>query len=111
MHLYEKRPKFRFRGLIVSVLVFAAVVGLVVALLSQTEKTADTEQTTLLETAVRNAAVSCYATRGYYPATLDDLVAGYGVVIDKNRFIVRYEIFGSNIMPDISVVFRGESAK
>ncbi len=111
MHLYEKRPKLKFKGLIVTVLVFAAIVGLMATMMSETSKTADTEQSTLLETAIRNAAVSCYATRGYYPATIDQLVADYGVVVDNNRFVVRYDIFGSNIMPEISVVFRGESAK
>ncbi len=111
MHLYEKRPRFRIKGLVITVLVFALLVALFTSLFSSTGSSTDAEQTTLLENAIRNAAVSCYATEGYYPPTLKQLIADYGIIVDRNRFVVRYEVFASNIMPDIFVNFKGESAK
>lgn len=111
MHLYEKRPVFRWKGIIITVAVFLLVIVLVTALLGRTEQTADREQTALLETAIRNAAVSHYAVEGQYPATLQQIVDEYGVIIDEDRFLVRYDVFASNIMPTISVVFKGAYAK
>ena len=109
MHLYEKRSGFRWKGLVITVVAFAAVILLFSSLMGQTGETANREQTTLLETAIRNAAVTSYATEGKYPATLEEIVRTYGVVIDHDRFYVRYEIFGTNIMPDIYVIVKGES--
>ncbi len=59
-----------------------------------------------LETALRRAAVACYATEGIYPPTLDYLVEHYGVQIDRNRYSVFYEIFAENLMPQITVLVK-----
>lgn len=57
-----------------------------------------------LEQSLRRAAVSGYASRGEYPATLDELVAQSGIQIDQNHYTVFYEAFASNLMPDITVL-------
>ena len=57
-----------------------------------------------LETALRRAAVACYAAEGVYPPTLDYLVEHYGIQIDKSRYSVFYEIFAENLMPEITVL-------
>ncbi len=59
-----------------------------------------------LETALRRAAVACYATEGIYPPTLDYLTTHYGVQIDESRYHVFYEIFADNLMPNITVLER-----
>lgn len=111
MHLYEKRPMFPWKGIVVTVLVFVAVMILVTGLLGRTGQSADREQTELLETALRNAAVTSYSVEGSYPASLDELIQKFGVIVDDSRFLVRYNVFAPNIMPDISVVVKGESAR
>jgi len=111
VHLYENRPKPRWKRLAAALALFAAVVALFIALLSGTGKQADAEQALMLENAIRSAAVSCYATDGRYPATLAELTANYGIVVDTNHFSVRYDVFAANIMPEISVNFKGERAK
>lgn len=60
-----------------------------------------------LETALRRAAVACYAAEGVYPPTLDYLTEHYGVQIEESRYTVFYEIFASNLMPDITVLEKG----
>lgn len=60
-----------------------------------------------LETALRRAAVSCYAAEGVYPPTLDYLTEHYGVLINEEKYIVFYEIFANNLMPDITVLEKG----
>ena len=57
-----------------------------------------------LEEALHRAAVCCYSIEGAYPPNLDYLVENYGVQIDTERFTVRYELFASNLMPDITVL-------
>lgn len=59
-----------------------------------------------LETALRRAAVACYATEGVYPPTLEYLTQHYGIQIDEARYHVFYEIFADNLMPDITVLER-----
>ena len=59
------------------------------------------------ELAVRRAAVSCYALDGAYPATYADLKERSGQAVDEGEYQVFYEIFASNLMPEITVVRRG----
>ena len=40
----------------------------------------------------------------FYPPSLDYLADNYGVVVDREHYIVHYDVFASNIMPDIRVV-------
>lgn len=59
-----------------------------------------------LETALRRAAVACYAAEGIYPPSLDYLKQHYGVQIDENQYAVFYEVFADNLMPDITVLVK-----
>lgn len=52
---------------------------------------------------VEDYAVLCYATEGSYPANLDYLVKNYGLILQEDRFIYKYDIFASNVMPEINV--------
>ena len=57
-----------------------------------------------LEEAVRRGCVACYAAEGGYPSDLDYLKEHYGIQIDETRYTVYYNIFASNLMPDITVL-------
>lgn len=60
-----------------------------------------------LETALRKAAVACYAAEGAYPESLEYLMAHYGVQINAEVYVVHYRVFGENLMPDITVLIKG----
>ena len=60
-----------------------------------------------LEESLRRAAVAYYAAEGVYPPTLEELSRRSGVQIDQERYHVFYEIFASNLMPDITVLEKG----
>jgi len=64
-------------------------------------------QTKFVEDAVREAALTCYAVEGAYPADIDYLVQNYGLAYDESRYLISYEAFASNIFPDIRVNVRG----
>ena len=57
-----------------------------------------------LEEAVRRAAVACYAAEGFYPPDLEYMKEHYGLQIDSERYTVVYEVFGTNLMPDITIL-------
>ena len=57
-----------------------------------------------LEDALRRAAVACYGAEGCYPPDADYLQAHYGIHYDTDRYLVHYEWFASNVMPEISVL-------
>ena len=108
MHLYKTNRFLNNRALIISLLVFAIVIVGVVVLLNGTEQKSGDEQAVLLKDALRSAAVSCYAVEGRYPPTLEYLTKNYGTVINEDRFIVKYNVFADNVMPDISVLEHGK---
>lgn len=60
-----------------------------------------------LEEAVRRSAVACYAAEGIYPPTLDYLEEHYGLQVDRERYTVIYDVFASNLMPDVTVLENG----
>lgn len=108
MHLYEKQPVFRWKGIIITAVIFLLLIVLFSMMITRTSATADREQAEHLQQAIRNAAVTHYAVEGKYPASLEEIVDLYGVIIDNEQFIVRYNIFASNIMPGITVLNKGE---
>lgn len=58
----------------------------------------------LAEEAIRRAVVQCYAIEGIYPPDVEYIERRYGIPIDQEKYIVHYESFASNIMPDITVL-------
>lgn len=68
------------------------------------ERDAVAEGRQLLEDAVRRSAVACYASEGFYPADIGYLQRHYGLQYDESRYVVHYEMFASNLMPDITVL-------
>ena len=72
-------------------------------LVTRVGRSSGTAQTEFVTDAVHNAALTCYAVEGAYPTSLEYLRAHYGLAYDQSRYLVRYDSFGSNLMPDISV--------
>lgn len=108
VHLYRINKKRHYLGYVVSLLAFALVVVGALSLMTQTASRSGDEQVKLLKDALRHATADCYAVEGRYPPTLDYLVQNYGVVVNDEKFIVTYDIFSENIMPDIGVLEIGK---
>ncbi len=62
------------------------------------------ENLKLLQESVKRATVQCYAIEGMYPPNIQYLEDHYGVTFDHEKYIVHYEVFASNILPDIKVI-------
>ncbi len=57
-----------------------------------------------LEMVLRRTAVACYAAEGFYPPSVDYMEKHYDLQYDKERYTIRYEIFATNLIPEITVL-------
>lgn len=105
MKLFFKKMKSTFGDKVplMSLLSIGFVIIVVVALFSVDSKNTD-EQTQNLESTIMKTAVHCYAIEGAYPSNLDYLIEEYNLSINSDKYIVHYEVFASNIAPDITVI-------
>lgn len=101
MKLYRKKHVF-IRHL-PAMLVFLAVVVILMLAVTDVSRTSSEESLTIAENSIRRAVITCYAQEGRYPESIDYLKENYGLYISDD-YIVRYDIFASNIMPDIMVI-------
>jgi len=79
------------------------ILGVVLAGLRQAEESSRAEGRRLLEEAIVRVAVHSYAVEGYFPDSIAYIVENYGIHIDSTRFVVHYDVFAANLLPNIQV--------
>ena len=94
---------------IAALAVFVAIVVAFCLAVGKVTTASDGAELKLVRDAVKNAALTCYAVEGAYPDELDYLREHYGLAYNEERYMVYYDAFASNVMPDIRVVERGRS--
>ncbi len=103
--LKKKRTKsLAWREWVGIALIGLLQVGLLAYGSQQAGKEVDKQAIASIEQAIKHAVVQCYALEGMYPPDMDYIREAYGVRIDKQKYIVHYEIFASNIYPSITVI-------
>ena len=85
-----------------TILSLLAVAALVLAGLSRLDTGEQGRQR--LERSVRRTAAACYASEGFYPPSVDYMEENWGLQYDRDRYVIRYEVFASNLMPQITVL-------
>ncbi len=87
-------------------LIFSAMI--VWFLTALTNASASTEQRELedLKNTIESGITMCYAVEGAYPVSLDYLCEHYGLIYDKDKYIVYYDGFASNIRPNVTILER-----
>ena len=88
---------------IIKILAIAAVLVLAVLLVNRIDTAQETAETDIVRDAVKNAAITCYAVEGAYPDDVSYLREHYRLAYDEERYLVTYEAFASNMIPDIFV--------
>ncbi|MBQ6961935.1 MAG: hypothetical protein IJQ33_04985 [Clostridia bacterium] len=89
------------------VLVLAAAVLLV----NHIDTAQDAAETDIVRDAVKNAALTCYAVEGAYPDSVEYLREHYRLAYDEDRYLITYDAFASNMIPDIWVTEVGVGAQ
>lgn len=98
-----------YRRILFTALTAAACIVLLILFSLRVSNSARTQQAQLVRQAVLRAAVNCYATEGFYPPDLQYIIDHYGVQVDSSTFIVSYDAYADNLLPDIRVLERGKS--
>lgn len=57
-----------------------------------------------LEDSVRRTVAACYAAEGFYPPLVEYMEENWGLQYHKDRYVISYEIFASNLMPRVTVL-------
>jgi len=104
--IYKKSAGDVLRSALLPIVFTLVMMGMIVYGLRQTEVSSRAEALRILEDSIRRAVVMCYAVEGVYPESISYIEEHYQIHIDWNRYIVHYEIFASNLMPDIMVIER-----
>ena len=89
--------------------IFVAIVLIFCLAIDRVTSASDEAELGLVRDAVKNAALTCYAVEGAYPDDLDYRREHYGLGYNEDRYLVYFEAFASNVMPDIRVMERGRS--
>jgi len=91
------------KGIVFTLAILAAVVCFFFVAVGGASDKADASSAATLEKAIKRAAVQCYAIEGFYPPDVTYLADNYGVIIDP-RYIVEYDAFSGNNLPNIKVL-------
>ena len=102
--VFKKNTLSVLRSVLVPILFSLAVMSMIVYGLDQTEESSRAEGLRVLEEGLLRAAIKCYAVEGSYPESIAYMEKNYGLHVDRTKYAVYYDIFASNILPDITVV-------
>lgn len=109
----RKKSTFkRALAYIIPLAVFAAMLVWFLLAMKNTAASNEKRELEALKTTVENGITMCYAVEGVYPESIEYLCANYGLIFDKSKYIVYYDIFASNIRPSVTILERqGASEK
>ncbi len=88
---------------LIKLLCIVAVLAAAVLLVNRIDTAQDKAETDIVRDAVKNAALTCYAVEGAYPDSVDYLREHYRLAYDEDRYLITYDAFASNMIPDIWV--------
>lgn len=101
--MYSDKKKKGLLPAVLLALVLAAAVLLYVVSSRVSVRDISEESAAAVRDAIRRGALQCYAVEGIYPPTLEYLEDNYGLQVNTRSFYIRYDIFASNIAPEITV--------
>ena len=104
---YQKKQLI-YRKFIISVCVFLLIVLLFYQGIESLSSGSVRRQKESLENALNRSITYCYAVEGSYPESLEYLKEHYGITYDEDRFFVDYKIIGANILPDVTIIQKGD---
>ncbi len=92
---------FKFR---LSYFIFVALFVLFIYGLLSVSNTTTNKQEESLRNALNRNIIHCYCTEGTYPPSLSYLEEHYGLTYDKDTFYIEYIAYGSNILPEVTIM-------
>ena len=59
-----------------------------------------------LSNAIASSTVQFYALEGFYPENIEQLIDQFNIEYDRTKYFIDYQVQGTNIYPDITVICR-----
>lgn len=103
-----RKPPHTYRKFVLSVCTFILIAGIFYQGIESLSSSTQRRQRESLENALIRNITYCYAVEGSYPESLDYLKVHYGLTYDEDRFFVDYQVVGANILPDITIIEKGD---
>ena len=101
-----KQQKRNLRRRIVNVVIIIALLIACSFIVAGARASAREQAAHSVRESVLNAAKQCCAVEGSYPSTLEHLENDYGLVINRDDYVVSYEWFADNVLPTVVVTAR-----
>lgn len=98
----RKIPGF-LKSLLLPVIALGILLGFATAV-NTLDRDSQGQSKRQLEQAIRRSCVACYAAEGVYPPNVEYLKEHYGLQVDEEAYMIVYDIFAENLMPDITVL-------
>lgn len=95
--------KRRVKQFGIPVMVLAGLTAAFVTAVFYIENITNGQNLVLTKQAAVRTAVECYATEGIYPPDVKYMEKNYGLTYDHTKYVIFYDVFASNIMPQIEV--------
>ena len=101
-----KQQKRNLRRRIINVVLIIALLVACSFIVAGAQASAREQAALSVRESVLNAAKQCCAVEGSYPSTLEHLENDYGLVINRDDYVVSYEWFADNVLPTVVVTAR-----
>ena len=96
---------------IIPLVLFAAMMVWFLGAMRSTADSTEKRELQALKTTVENGITMCYAVEGVYPESIDYLCTNYGLIYDKDKYIIYYDSFASNIRPTVTILERMDGSE
>ena len=90
-------------SMLLSIAVYMCVIVFVVVGIMSISKNSKSKEVEEITKQINKSISLCYAIEGTYPNDLKYLEENYGLEIDDDKYIIHYNLFASNIQPEVMV--------
>ena len=101
MRLFTKKKLIS--GISFSIFLFIGIIVFFLISITNASQEIDNNELNTLRESIDKAVVNCYAIEGAYPKNIEYIEENYGVIIDREKFIVIYEVLAPNVLPNVIV--------
>ena len=101
--MYTDKRKKRWPWVLLAVLAVLLAVAIHAQTNGASRRQIEEQSTAAVLAAVERSALQCYVVEGVYPPNLGYLEEHYGLQINHEDYIVSYDVFASNLPPEIRV--------
>ncbi len=91
---------------IIPMLLFAVMLAWFLIAVNNADSSTKQRELAAVKSTIENGVTMCYAIEGAYPESVDYLAENYGLIYDKDKYMVYYDRFADNIRPTVSVLER-----